>query len=447
MTTLAQVAKVLQILLTTRADDLARSTGFVKRESKLTGARFAQALVFGWMRKPGCSVSELAQMAGVCGVRVSPQGIDDRWSEHSAEFVRRMLGEAVGHMVGAAQPVAIALLSRFTHVWVQDGTTVSLPDELAGEWRGCGGSTNGTLSALKALVRLDLRTGRMLGPLLQPGRAQDRSSALQREPVESGSLWLADLGFFTLGVFERLADQGAYFLSRLRAGVVVRDEAGNGLDLVELLARDGGVARVEMPVLLGTEGRVGARLIAVRLPQGVTNERRRKLRVQAKKKGQAPSRQRLALADYNIYVTNAPEELLGIEDALVLARARWQVEMLFKLWKSHGRVDEWRTSNPWRILTEVYAKLLVMLVEHWLMLVGCWSDANRSPTKAVQAISACAFALAGAVRRGGYGRLREAIELLVDSMGPGTRMNTRRNKPNAYQLLHNPSLASLPVLA
>jgi len=43
-----------------------------------------------------------------------------------------------------------------------------------------------------------------------------------------------------------------------------------------------------------------------------------------------------------------------------------------------GAIDEWQTANPARILYELYAKLLDMLVQHWLLLLSCWDDPHRS---------------------------------------------------------------------
>ena len=68
-----------------------------------------------------------------------------------------------------------------------------------------------------------------------------------------------------------------------------------------------------------------------------------------------------ALAAWTVYVTNVPVALLSLDEALVLARCRWQIELLFKLWKQEGRIDESRSEQPWRVLCEVYAKLLGMV--------------------------------------------------------------------------------------
>ena len=72
MSTIADVAQALQSVFTTQADAVARRTGFVQRQSKLTGAAFAQTLVFGWLGDPQASLDALAQAAAAIGVPISP---------------------------------------------------------------------------------------------------------------------------------------------------------------------------------------------------------------------------------------------------------------------------------------------------------------------------------------------------------------------------------------
>jgi IS4 transposase len=103
---------------------------------------------------------------------------------------------------------------------------------------------------------------------------------------------------------------------------------------------------IDEPVYLGKTQRVAARLLAVRVPAEVANQRRRRLRLDGQRRSQPLSARRLALADWTILITNVPPEQLSLEEALVLIRARWQIELLFKLWKSHGNIDEWRSASP-----------------------------------------------------------------------------------------------------
>jgi hypothetical protein len=77
---------------------------------------------------------------------------------------------------------------------------------------------------------------------------------------------------------------------------------------------------------------------------------------------------------------------LAIQDdpipAVVVTRARWQIELLFRLWKSEALIDTWRSGRPFAILCELYAKLIGVIIQHWLILVSCWAFPDRSLTKA-----------------------------------------------------------------
>ncbi len=127
---------------------------------------------------------------------------------------------------------------------------------------------------------------------------------------------------------------------------------------------------------------------------------------------------------------------------MVLLRVRWQIELLFKLWKSQGRVDTSRSHQPWRVLCEVYAKLLSMIVLHWVLLISCWPDAKRSMWKAAQTIQGHALAL-GATIAEAPTQVATQLSRIARCVARGCRINTRKTRPNTYQLLLQFSPASL----
>jgi len=435
MTTVADVTQALQALLTTTADLLARRTGFVQRTSKLTGAAFAQALVFGWLANPQASVEALAQAAAAVGVTISAQGLDQRFTEGAAVFLENLLARAVQTVI-AADPVAIPLLERFTAVVLLDSSTVTLPAALALWWPGCSAGT----AALKLPVRYDLCRGQLSGLVVQEGHLSDRGTVLQTAPLPAGALRISDLGFFTLGVFAAMTAQGVYWLSRLVSGTAVDTLDGTRWDVLDLLtAQD--ASTVELDVTLGVTQRLPARLRAVRVPEEVANQRRRRLRAEATRRGRTPSAAQRAWCAWTIVVTSVPPTLLSLREALVLLRARWQIELLFKLWKSHGHIDESRSANPWRVLTEVFAKLLAMVVQHWLLLVSCWSFPERSLLKAAQTLRQYALSIASALADPLL--LDHILSVVQRCVAAGCRLNRRKKAPNTYQLLLEPSLAGL----
>jgi hypothetical protein len=373
-------------------------------------------------------------------VAISPQGLDQRLGEAGAAFLEGLLSAAV-HAVIAAEPVAIPLLQRFSAVVLCDCSTLVLPDALGPWWPGCGGvPTPNTLAALKLHVRYDLCAGTLTGPVLTDGRTHESTTAIQHAALPPGALRLSDLGFFDLDVFARLAGQGAYWLSRLHRTTALFDRAGRRWDVLALLAH-AGTPTLDLPVTLGVEHRLAARLLSVRVPAAVANQRRRHLRQAARDRGRTPSAATLAWCDWTLVVTNAPAALLSLAEALVLLRARWQVELLFKLWKSHGHIDESRSGKPWRVLCEVFAKLLAMVMQHWLRLTGCWASPDRSLVKAAHTVRDHALHVASALACPRL--LGHAIGVIHRCLAAGCRLNRRKKKPNTYQLLLDPSLASV----
>jgi hypothetical protein len=431
MTSVAQLCQTLQTVLTTVADSAARTTRFVQRQSKLTGAKFIQTLVIGWLDNPDATYEQLAQTATALGVPITAQGLDNRFTLEAANCLKQTLESAV-HQVIVADPVVIPLLQRFKGVYIQDGTTIRLPDALAPLWQGCGGSTaEGTRAALKAQVQFNFNNGQMTHLDLQAGRAQDKTAPMQTAALPIGALRIADLGYLAIPVLAEYDRQGVFWLTRYQANLWLFDTAGQPLDVLAILpASDQTVLDCSVQV---SQQRLPCRLVAVRVPSQVAEERRRKLRAEAKRDGRTPSARPLALCDWVIFLTNVPPERLRVAELLVLARARWQIELLFKLWKSHGQVDESRSAKPYRILCEVYAKLLAMLIQHWVLITSSWQYPNRSWLKVAQTIRQHALRLGCAMHS--EDRVVEVLETIQRCIAKGARINTRKTSPNTYQLL------------
>lgn len=194
---------------------------------------------------------------------------------------------------------------------------------------------------------------------------------------------------------------------------------------------------IDSAVQLGSEDRLDARLLAIRATEEVVAQRRRRLRAVAQKHGRTPSKRQLAMCAWTILATNLPIRMASVDDVVVLARARWQIELVFKLWKSEGRLDKTRSAKPYRILTELYAKLVALLIQHWICLIELWQSPNRSLMKACKTIRKHALHLASV--------FDEWVELVKTIAKIGHTIsfcctNQRKESPSTYQLLLDSSL-------
>lgn len=441
MTSIRALSEQVRVVLVHTAERCARETGAVQRQRQFSGATLVQTLVFGWLANPAATLTELVQLAAGHGVRVSPQALHQRFSRPLAETLQQVLGALIQTAV-VSTPAAIPLLERFTGIYILDSTTITLPDALAATWPGWGGQHGQGQAALKLQLQLELRCGTLVGPDLSAGRASDRACRLQQTSLPPGSLRLADLGYFALAVLRQLGEAGSYWLSRWQANTAILDPDGTRWeDIARGLTQRCGAQGVDAPILLGQHEQVPARLLAVRLPQAQADRRRAQLRRTAQRHGYTPRQATLALAAWALLVTNVPAEQLSLREALVLLRARWQIELLFKRWKSLGQLDCWRTTSPLRILCEVYAKLIGMLLTHWLVVLGCWQVPEHSLVKASRVVAQQARFLALTIAH--HPAFLRTLRTLCATMTLACRLDRRRARPNAYQLWLDPSLAGL----
>jgi hypothetical protein len=443
MTSISQVCQVLRTLFEQEAVELARRAGL--RERTIPLARLAYLLVLGWWTQPSAGPSALARFAGSLDLDICKQDVDSHFTERTASWLLAVLRRAV-QLVVCTEPVSLELLRQFTKVLLEDGSTVSLPPALKAVWGGAGGnratktSEPKTEAAVKITLRWDLLGGQLEGPYLQEGRQHELRSVLHEQDMPPGSLWIADLGYWKLVWLCQLAKSGVYFLLRYKVGIVLWAD-NQRLDLLERLPKQVG-ERVEWKVDVGADKRVkGVRLLAERVPEEVVKKRHARAIEEARVHQKPVNPLVLEMAQWTIVLTNVPASLLTIEQAFALLRARWQIELLFKLWKQDGLLDQWNGTKPWRVLCEVYAKLLAMVVQHWFVLLSCWDDPHRSLFSVAQVLREQVPTLAHGLCR--HLPLRTAVRLMVQSVRGGCSIPARSTRPSTSRLLEGAPLWGL----
>lgn len=419
----------MKTLFFVEANELARQAGVIQRKRVFSGASLLQLFVFGWLKNPQGGPSYLARFAGSLGLKLSKQAIEERFTMRTADWLLAVLRPGVPFLV-CAQAVSIPLLQRFTAVLLEDGSTITLPASLKQVWRGCGGS--GPEASLKLTVGWDLLAGGLLGPYVQAGRRHETQSPLREQQMPKGSFWIGDLGYFSLVWVGQLVKQGVSFLLGYKEPVTMWDADGQPVEVLDLLPTDGQQV-VDVPVALGARKQVQARLIAKQMPEAVVKRRREQLKEQAHKRCKPINPRQWELVQWVIMLTHVPVSLLSAEEAMALMRARWQVELLWKLWKELGAIDEWQTANPLRLLCELYAKLLGMLVQHWVLLLSCWDDPHRSLVGAAQVIRDQVPTLVHGLT--GHISLGKAIRLVQQALSNGCSIPQRQRCLSTSHLL------------
>ena len=436
MATITQVAETFQKVFGEQVEVLARETGFIQRKVVVTGSGFAQALVLAFPGKRSASYSELSQAASSLGMPMSAQGMEQRLNERCAQFMKAVLEMALNEKVGGIAQSAFPILEKFNGVHVRDSSTIGLPASLKGIWKGTG-NQNAETAALKLQVSWEYSCGALDGIVLQEGCCQDQTSPYQSMELPAGALHLGDLGYFSLEKLAQDSKRGVFWITRWKFRTLLWETPEHVLDLVTFLSRQT-ETQLDLPILVGGKQQLVCRLLASRVPQEVANQRRQRIQDTYRKHGRQPSEKLLRLAEWTLVLTNVPDTLLSLKETLLLLKVRWQIEILFKLWKQYLAIDKWNSHNPWRILTEIYAKLLTALLFHWTTLFDFWSYPDRSLFKAVMVFQKYLPILLFQLTN--LPALITLLQRLSDCYIKASRIGKHTRLACTYQMLLDPSL-------
>jgi hypothetical protein len=430
---IAEVGGALQQVFGEMAALAGQVSGVIQRHRKFDAHSLLKTFVLGFLQNPKAGDEELAQMAAQCGADVTPQAIEQRHTPALVRFLESVFREAVKLVIRSDRALA-PILQRFASVVLLDSSTFTLPDEMKKQFRGCGGSYGSGAAAMKLQTEFDLRSGALSHVQIEAGRSPDGATNRQQARRGEGSLRISDLGYFNVAVFAAMTAIGEYFLSRLQFGTAIMLRDGQGLEMLHWLEKLPG-AFVDQPVLLGKEQRLPCRLIAWRLPAALANRRRRKLRRETlDKRGQEPSAERLAWCDWTILVTNVPGDMLTPPEAAVFYRARWQIELLFKRWKSQDLAAVLSGSTPIRQMVRIWSRLIGAVIQHWLLLASAWGDPTKSWSKVCEAIRPFVGRIAAGLSR--WPELNRALTDLCQAVVKTCRRN-QRAKPGTFELLND----------
>lgn len=280
---------------------------------------------------------------------------------------------------------------------------------------------------VKMGVRFELQQGRLEACLMDLKQNDQRAPVIDY-PLPQGALHLNDLGFFKLKRLQDWNEQGIYWLVRYKAGTCLYDLEGERLDLKTLL---NGTEPFSRQIYMGSgSDKVLAALHAAPLSGEALSKRQARLKEQARLDQQPLSSRRQEIADWTLYLTNIPD--LSFDQAHILARTRWQIELLFKLWKSHGKVLVSRSADAIRQQCEGYAKLLGVLIAHWVLLVAGWQPHRLSALDALRILRSHITHFHQALAH--YSHFRSLFRLLSHDLARAAPRSKRCKSPLAFQL-------------
>ena len=313
----------------------------------------------------GMKHPSLAGMVTAIEMRISRVALHYRFSKDAAAFLLKCLHFVLQQKFSRMGQINTKLLRPFRRVLLVDSSSWDISEKLRSVLPGSGGAASAANCKLQAvydykhseLAFLDVTAG-----TVPDNRYTDHLADL----LQKGDLLLIDQGYFKLSTLADIIAKGAFFLTRFLVRTILKDAITQApIDLAKHLRQVQSNA-CEMNVLMGGEklSQVTCRLIALRVSEQIANERRRRLKKEAKKKGRAVSKHHLHMCGWTLLITNVPQRWLALEMVRAFYTVRWQIELLFKQLKSILRIHQSDTSKEDRLRCELYGKLIGAVIIH-----------------------------------------------------------------------------------
>lgn len=354
---------------------------FIQRSSKLNALAFVRAVMASCLSANAVTLEDICRLLKREKISITRQGLHERMNEKAVNMFKELFSLALTQFT--SQSADFSELGRlFSHVYLIDSSTVSLPDSMKELYKGCGG--NASEAAVKLQVLYEHLGGQIKELTLTAGCENDQGFNQYFNHIEPKALYLMDLGYFKLDSFQKINSGQAYFISRYFIGSKLFTVDNQSIELIEVLQKAGSFYTQE--VLLGANSKLKVRLLAQRLPDDVVEERVRKLKRDYQRRGKKVSARKLIFMRWNIFITNVPEDQMNPTEIFSAYGLRWQIELLFKLGKSGMGIDVLNSKKSGRVLVELYAKLLCLV----LLLFFC-TQAQLKNNKKISFFKACRY--------------------------------------------------------
>ncbi|MED0971275.1 IS4 family transposase [Bacillus paramycoides] len=359
--------------------DLARDVGFVQRTSKYQAKDLVALCVWISQNVAKTSLTQLCSgLEASTEVLISPERLNQRFNATAVRFLQHVLAELLNQKLSATKLLSSPYTSIFKRIRILDSTAFQLPNVFSSVYPGAGGCSH--TAGVKIQLEYDLLSGQFLHIHTGPGKQHDRTyGSLCVPTVTANDLCIRDLGYFHLKDLQHIQDKKAYYISRIKSNTRIYQKNPNP-DYFQggRIKKGTEYIQIDMEVLMsslqpgqtyeisdayvGMTDKVPTRVIVHRLTKEQQQKRLQDQTVREKKKGIKYSPRSKRLSGINVYMTNTPTDIVPMRQVHDWYSLRWQIEILFKTWKSFFHIHHCKKIKRERLECHLYGQLIAILL-------------------------------------------------------------------------------------
>jgi hypothetical protein len=362
-------------------EQIARQVGFVQREGKLKAWHFLFLCSFIGIDVAKDTLQTLCSKIGSkLKIIVSNQAIDKRFSQKCVEFIKIIFEKLLKSTVKSRIKVPTKLDEHFNRIRILDSTGFQLPDKFNAIYPGSGGKS--TSAGAKIQLEFELKSGEFINVDIGSGKDNDCTYGKSiRNTIEKHDLILRDLGYFNLDDYEDIDKRGAFYISRAKLNTAIytlrsndemeyykngspkKSSMRNRIDFLELMKnmKEGETIEIK-EAFAGEDKMLPVRLIIYKHTAKELEKIMESAKKDSTRKGKAKSDKTMNLLGICILMTNIPDRIIDAKQLYETYSLRWQIELIFKTWKSVYNMAKVRNVKIERFQCQLYGKLILVLL-------------------------------------------------------------------------------------
>lgn len=315
--------------------------------------------------------------------QLSKQALDKRFNKHSVEFMKEIFVRLLYAQNSTLTSLERTLRTYFDRVIINDSTSFVLPKEFKKKFPGSGGS--GSPSSIKVQLQYDLLTGSFMNVDIFSGIKTDVEYLKTMKKYKNNKdLKLADLGYFKIDYLKRIDKSGTSFISKVKSntslyvknpnpekykvGTIKKSSEYIKIDIIKLVEPLAPGETIELnDIYIGSKKDFQSRLIITKLTKENKEKRVFNHIEGIRKKRLTLSQRRLDFNSVNAYITNVPSDIIVANQVHELYSLRWQIEIIFKVWKSIFKINQVKLE---RFMCFLYGRLIALLLSSTIVFTS-----------------------------------------------------------------------------
>lgn len=365
---------------------IAKDTKFIQRKGSITAKDF---LMFNVFYGSDICTAQLSQLVSkydmLFSKQLSKQALDKRFNKHSVEFMKEIFVKFLYYQNNTLTNLERTLRTYFDRVIINDSTSFVLPKEFKKKFSGSGGVAS---PSLKVQLQYELLTGSFMNIDIFSGIKNDVDYLKTMKKYKNNKdLKLADLGYFKIDYLKRLDKSGTSFISKVKSntslymknpnpekykvGTIKKSSKYIKIDIIKLAEPLAAGETIELnDIYIGSKKELKSRLIITKLTEENKSKRIFNHIEGIKKKRLTLNQRRLDFNSINAYITNVSSDIITINQVHELYSLRWQIEIIFKVWKSIFKINQVKKVKLERFMCFLYGRLIALLLSSTIVFTS-----------------------------------------------------------------------------